>query len=95
MVYAIIAFIMISVISGPALQSMMSKRVEANKQGELQGSLFSIMSITTIIAPLIYTKLFSTFTEKSHYNFPGAPYIGATLFSLIGLFLIFNRRKSL
>lgn len=94
MVYAIIAFIMISVIAPPALQSLMAKQVSANEQGELQGTLFSLMSLTSIIAPLIYTKLFSYYTESASHVFPGAPYIAAMVFSVMCLVLIYYKKEA-
>ena len=92
-IYAVISMIMFSVVAPPALQSIMTKKVEANKQGELQGSLFSMMSLSTIIAPLLYTKLFSMFTNPEGTIFPGAPYIAAMLITLICLLLILYKTK--
>lgn len=93
MIYAIISLIMLSVIAPPALQSMLAKEVPANEQGELQGTLFSLISLTSIVAPLLYTKLFSYYTEGNSINFPGAPYLAAMLFSLICLLLILYKTK--
>jgi len=39
-------------IALPALQSLLSKQVEENQQGELQGTLVSLMSLTSIFGPL-------------------------------------------
>lgn len=93
MVYAIISLIMLSVIAPPALQSLVAKEVPANEQGELQGTLFSIISLTSIVAPLLYTKLFSVFTENPAMQFPGAPYLAAMFISLICLLLILYKTK--
>ena len=38
-------------ICGPALQAVISNHVPPNEQGELQGALTSLMSVTTIIGP--------------------------------------------
>ncbi len=63
-------------ISGPALQATISGHVPANSQGELQGSLTSLMSATSIIGPLIMTNLFSYFTsDRAPFLFPGAPFV--------------------
>jgi DHA1 family tetracycline resistance protein-like MFS transporter len=45
-------------IAGPALQSTLAEHVPANEQGELQGALTSLMSLTTIIGPPIMNNLF-------------------------------------
>ncbi len=92
MIYAIISMIMLSVVAPPALQAIMAKQVPANEQGELQGTLFSIMSLTTIIAPLLYTKLFSFFTGHQGMEFPGAPYMAAAFISSLCLLLIWFKR---
>jgi MFS transporter, DHA1 family, tetracycline resistance protein len=63
-------------IAGPALQSIISGEVPANEQGELQGALTSLMSVTSIVGPLIMTNLFSYFTgSNAPVQFPGAPFL--------------------
>jgi MFS transporter, DHA1 family, tetracycline resistance protein len=63
-------------IAGPALQSIISGEVPANEQGELQGALTSLMSVTSIVGPLIMTNLFSYFTgSNAPIKFPGAPFL--------------------
>jgi len=52
-------------IAGPALQATMAGHVPANQQGELQGALTSLMSVTAIIGPLIMNNLFWFFTSKN------------------------------
>jgi DHA1 family tetracycline resistance protein-like MFS transporter len=74
-------------IAGPALQGIMSSQVPANEQGELQGGLTSMMSVTSIIGPLLMTNLFAHYTAKATgIYFPGAPFLmGAvlTVFSIL------------
>jgi len=63
-------------IAGPALQSTISGHVPPNSQGELQGSLTSLLSVTSIIGPPVMLYLFAYFTSvKSPVIFPGAPFI--------------------
>jgi DHA1 family tetracycline resistance protein-like MFS transporter len=63
-------------IASPALQSIITGHVPANEQGELQGTLTSLISATSIISPIIMTGLFSYFTKKSApVYFPGAPFL--------------------
>ena len=63
-------------ISGPALQSIITGHVPANEQGELQGTLTSLISATSIISPIIMTNLFAHFTSKNtSIYFPGAPFL--------------------
>lgn len=68
-------------IAGPALQGIISTQVPANEQGELQGALTSLMSITSVIGPLLMTYIFSFFTKSgAPVYLPGAPMLlGAVL----------------
>jgi DHA1 family tetracycline resistance protein-like MFS transporter len=62
-------------ICGPALQSVITKSVPSNEQGELQGALTSLMSATSIIGPPMMTNLFYFFThDKAPFKFSGAPF---------------------
>jgi DHA1 family tetracycline resistance protein-like MFS transporter len=84
-------------ISGPALQGLITSKVEANEQGELQGSLNSLLSITTVIGPLLMSSLFSHFTnpKTSSIYFPGAPYLlGAILMLISTLIAVRNFKKA-
>jgi DHA1 family tetracycline resistance protein-like MFS transporter len=81
MMYAFMIPFGLGGIAGPALQSIISNQVPPNAQGELQGGLTSLMSLTSIIGPLVMTNLFSYFTqENAPIHFPGAPFLlGAVL----------------
>lgn len=69
-------------IAGPALQAIISGHVPANEQGELQGALTSLMSLTSIIGPVMMTGLFYHFTKSSNpIHFPGVSFLlGGILF---------------
>ena len=70
-------------ISMPAAQSMMTHRVSEREQGELQGALQSMRSITFIIGPWMFLRIFGWFVDpKNPIHLPGAPYYlaGALLF---------------
>ena len=70
-------------ICGPSLQSIMAGYVPANEQGELQGSLAALMSLTTIIGPPLMTNIFAQFTAKSApVYFPGAPFLVGGIFMI-------------
>lgn len=75
-------------IAGPALQGIISGQVPPNEQGELQGALTSLMSVTSIIGPLLMTQLFAAFTGASNpYYFPGAPLVMGGILTLISLLM--------
>jgi DHA1 family tetracycline resistance protein-like MFS transporter len=73
-------------IAGPALQSMITKQVAPNEQGELQGGITSMQSVTTIIGPLFASNLFSYFSaEDAPVFFPGAAFFMAGLVTFLAL----------
>jgi DHA1 family tetracycline resistance protein-like MFS transporter len=81
-------------ISGPALQGLTTSKVEQNEQGELQGAITIINSISVIIGPLIFSYIFYQFTNKHQgLYFPGAPYLLAALLMLISTFLAIRSFK--
>lgn len=75
-------------IAGPALQSTMASHVAKNEQGALQGALTSLMSLTTIIGPLIMTNLFKYFTtDKAPFYFPGVSFLLGAMFMLMSVII--------
>lgn len=63
-------------IAGPAVQGTMSRMVEDNQQGELQGTLTAISVIAAILAPVIMTQTFYAFThDLTGLYLPGAPFL--------------------
>jgi DHA1 family tetracycline resistance protein-like MFS transporter len=75
-------------IAGPALQGIISTQVPANEQGQLQGALTSLMSVTAIISPPVMTNLFAYFTgENTPVYFPGAPFLTGALLTLVSIVL--------
>ncbi|GAA4738033.1 TCR/Tet family MFS transporter [Flavisolibacter ginsenosidimutans] len=78
-------------ICGPALQSVMAGHVPSNQQGELQGSLTGLMSLTTIFGPLIMTNVFGYFTSKTAPTyFPGAPFVVGAVFMTASAVIAYN-----
>lgn len=75
-------------IGPPAIQGIISTQVPANEQGELQGVMSSMMSISSIIGPLLMTNLFARYTKAgAAVHFPGAPFIMGAVLTLIALLL--------
>jgi DHA1 family tetracycline resistance protein-like MFS transporter len=82
-------------ISGPALQSLISVHVPKNEQGELQGSLTSIMSVTSIVGPLIMTGLFSYFSNPAHgFYFPGVSFLLGSILMLLSAIIAYSVLKN-
>ena len=84
-------------LAGPAINSLMSRQVADNAQGELQGAINATNSLTAIIGPLFATQLFNAFTQGAPGDagyFPGAPFLGAGIMVILGaLVFMFTVRR--
>jgi len=78
----------IGAITTPTLQGIITGQVPANEQGELQGAISSLMSISAIFGPILMTHLFSYFTSRgTHVYFPGAPFVMGAVLIIISLII--------
>ncbi|MCA5004978.1 TCR/Tet family MFS transporter [Sphingobacterium bovistauri] len=96
MMYAISILFVSAGIAGPSLQSCISNHIPQNEQGQIQGGITSVISLTSIIGPLVMTTLFSHFSEKEvHPYFPGAPFILAAILAITALIiaLVYFRKQ--
>lgn len=84
-------------IANPSLQATIATYVAPNQQGQLQGALTSLMSLSTIIGPLIMNNLFTYFTsDKAPFYFPGVSFLLGALFmftSAVIAFLVLHTKK--
>ena len=81
-------------IAGPALQAVVSANVPANEQGEMQGTLASLMSASAIIGPPMMTNTFYFFTHKeAPFQFAGAPFLLGGFLMLLSTFIAFYSLK--
>jgi DHA1 family tetracycline resistance protein-like MFS transporter len=66
-------------LSGPATQALMSRRVSASEQGQLQGAIASINGVTGLIGPTLFTQVFAYFIGPGAlWRLPGAPFVLAS-----------------
>jgi DHA1 family tetracycline resistance protein-like MFS transporter len=81
MVYPLMVFGMFGwTTAQPAVQGLMSRAVPANEQGLLQGAVSSLMNLTSIAGPPIWTGLFGFFvSDKAPVVFPGAAFLAAAI----------------
>lgn len=78
-------------IAGPALQSIISGNVPPNEQGELQGALTSLMSLTSVLGPIMMTGTFAYFTgPTAPFYFPGASFLLGAVLMLFSLIWAYN-----
>ncbi len=70
-------------LAGPATQSLMSRRVSASEQGQLQGANSSIMGIASLVGPSLFTLSFAFAIGRDHDWAPiGTPFFLAALIML-------------
>jgi DHA1 family tetracycline resistance protein-like MFS transporter len=82
-------------ICGPALQAIISGHVPPNEQGELQGALTSLMSVTSIVGPLLMTGSFAYFTGPNKpFYFPGISFLIGAVLMLIAAILAYHALKT-
>jgi DHA1 family tetracycline resistance protein-like MFS transporter len=73
----------------PSAQALMSHRIPPGAQGELQGGVASLYSLSSIVAPPIMTHLFGYFSsEAAPLHLPGAAFIFAALLSFASALLL-------
>lgn len=78
-------------ICGPSLQSVISVHVQPSQQGELQGALTSLMSVTTAIGPLIMNNTFAYFTTpNAPFHLPGIHFLIGALCMLLSIVIIYR-----
>ncbi len=104
MIFVILTFTALGGLAQPSLQGIMSRTIPPNAQGELQGAIAALNSLTMVISPWIMTQMFSAFSspgepfslfnitilpEGAPFYFPGAPLIFAFFFEILALTLLF------
>jgi len=96
MLYAVLGVSSIFWSSQPALQSLVTKGVPDSEQGEFQGALISLVSIASIVNPLIMTSLFAVTSVRGSANYlPGAPYLLGSLLLFVawGAAVVWKRQR--
>ncbi len=88
MLYAMMLPYAFTGLAGPTIQSIMSKNTSSSEQGELQGSITSIISLAEIIGPILMMALMSWTTVgiPESERVYGSPYFAAALFVVLGFF---------
>jgi DHA1 family tetracycline resistance protein-like MFS transporter len=73
---------------GPSAQGLMTRRVGPSEQGQLQGANSSIIGITGLIGPGLFTLTFASFIGSHRdWRLPGAPFLLAALLMIMALLL--------
>src|ERR1051325_8847650 len=88
MIYVILVLASLGGVAGPAIQSLITRNVEANEQGAVQGALTSLGSIAGIIGPIIATALFGYFiSDRAPLYMPGCPFFFSSVLTVVAILL--------
>ena len=90
MVPVIIVFGALAGVAIPAIQGLVTGTVLPSEQGKIHAAFTSLISLTAIFSPLIFTAgLFSFFTsDAAPVSLPGAPFFLGSLLFLVSLTLL-------
>ena len=82
-VTALAVFLVVAALSDltpPLLTAMTSNRVDADRQGQVQGVIASLSSLVAVVAPLFVTSIFRAFSgPEAAIYLPGAPFLVSAL----------------
>ncbi|MBR0776167.1 TCR/Tet family MFS transporter [Bradyrhizobium diazoefficiens] len=73
-------------VSGAALQSLTTRLVAADQQGQLQGATSSVQSVSQLVGPFLFTLTFAYFIGASApWHLPGAPFLLAAMLMVVSI----------
>ena len=95
LVFPVLALTAMQSLVMPSMSGMMSRRVPADAQGELQGFGGSINALASIIAPAIYNPALAFFTgPAAPFYFPGVAFAMAAVSAGVALCILFAMRRA-
>ncbi len=93
--YAAMAAGMLQGLAYPSMNAIMSKQVAADSQGELMGGVASMMSLSTILGPLLMTQTLGRFSApEAPVYFPGAAFSLAAVLAGLSLLVVLRAAKA-
>lgn len=91
MMFALLVTWFFAAVVMPATNALMSRRIPPTSQGELQGGVASLYSLSSIIGPPVMTQLFGYFSsDTTPVHLPGAAFLCAAMLAG-GSLLLFRR----
>lgn len=88
MIFAIMPLFALGGIGVPALQSLATRQVGEDQQGQFQGVLASVVSLASIIAPLGFSSFYFVVRDA----WPGAIWLSVVVLYAIGIPLVLGLR---
>lgn len=78
----------------PTTNALLSHRISADAQGELQGAVASLFSLSSIVGPPIMAQLFGRFSSPSApVHLPGAAFLAAAILALSSFALYWSSTR--
>lgn len=88
MLYAFLIPYALGGVAGPTVQGIISNQVSEKEQGNLQGSITGLVSITAILGQLLFAPTFYYFVRpETGFYFPGASFALAAILLLVAFVL--------
>ena len=96
MLYAFLIPYAFGGVAGPTIQGIISNQVSEKEQGNLQGAITGLVSVTAILGQLIFSSVFYYFIrEETPIYFPGASYALAAIILLVAFVYAFIAMKKM
>lgn len=88
-VFLIMPMFALGGIGAPALQSLTTRQVSADQQGQLQGVLTSVISLASVIAPLFFSAIY--YAIRDHW--PGEIWLVVSIVEALAIPLVIYRLR--
>jgi MFS transporter, DHA1 family, tetracycline resistance protein len=73
-------------VAGAATQALMTRQVAPDQQGQLQGAISSVQSVSQLVGPFLFTLTFAWFIGlHAPLKLPGAPFLLASVLLVLSL----------
>lgn len=96
MLYAFLVPYALGGVAGPTIQGIISNQVSEKEQGNLQGAITGLLSVTAILGQLLFSPVFYYFIRpEADIYFPGAPYALAALLLFLAFLFAFMAMKKM
>ena len=73
-------------VAGAAVQALMTRLVAPDRQGQLQGAITSVQSVSQLVGPFLFTLTFAYFIgPQAPLKLPGAPFLLASALLVLAM----------
>ena len=84
MMYAVSLTTILAALTYPSMNALASQQIPADAQGELQGAIACLYSLSSIIGPPLMTQVFGYFSGATAVvHFPGAAFLTAAVLTVL------------